>query len=162
MCFKVPHKHTYSYSQLCAQTPLCILIHARQCAHVCTCPHTPAHKSTQSGADQLFSCGGRSQLRHLKRTELGAWRRLPLLWFFTLRRSISLMQSCRALASIKSNIYQEIKRGERDRVGGRERGQRRVLWHVQDMVRLRDVEKIRMKKKNTKQKTWLLLSRGWR
>lgn len=35
---------------------------------------------------------------------------LSFLWFLTFRRSISLMQSCRALASIKSNIYQKIKR----------------------------------------------------
>ncbi len=39
---------------------------------------------------------------------------LSFLWFLTFRRSISLMQSCRALASIKSNIYQKIKR-ERER-----------------------------------------------
>lgn len=39
-----------------------------------------------------------------------------LLWFLTFRRSISLMQSCRALASIRSNIYQKIKR-----VKGKER-----------------------------------------
>lgn len=94
-----------------------------------------------SGADQLFCCGGGSQLRHLKRTEHSAWRRLPLLWFFTLRRSISLMQSCRALASIKSNIYQEIKRGES------KRGQRGVLTHSKN-VRLRDAEKLEEEKKH--------------
>lgn len=101
------HTHLFTFSLVCtnAPTPLCICIN----------PRKRTHRSTPSGADQLFSCGRRSQLRHLKRTERSAWRRLPLLWFFTLRRSISLMQSCRALASIKSNIYQEIKRGERER-----------------------------------------------
>lgn len=140
------HTHTHSLFSTNTQTPLCIHNHARKaCTHVHMPTHT-THKSKPSGADQLFSCGGRSQLRHLKRTERSAWRRLPLLWFFTLRRSISLMQSCRALASIKSNIYQEIKRGER--AGGREgeRGQRGVLWHIQEMVRWRDVEKIEKKK----------------
>lgn len=111
------HTHSFTFSLVCTntQTPLCIHNHARKCAHTSACAHTSTHKSKPSGADQLFSCGGRSQLRHLKRTERSAWRRLPPLWFFTLRRSISLMQSCRALASIKSNIYQEIKRGERER-----------------------------------------------
>lgn len=45
---------------------------------------------------------------------------LSFLWFLTFRRSISLMQSCRALASIKSNIYQKIKRE-------RERGRRKSV-----------------------------------
>lgn len=103
------HTHTYSHSHSCAQ----MLQHPS--AFVSIRGNARTHRSTPSGADQLFSCGRRSQLRHLKRTERSAWRRLPLLWFFTLRRSISLMQSCRALASIKSNIYQEIKRGERER-----------------------------------------------
>lgn len=104
--------HPYTYTHILHKTLLCIHIHARKNAHMCRSPHTNI-KSKQSGADQLFSCGGRSQLRHLKRTEHSAWCRLPLFCFFTLRRSISLMQSCRALASIKSNIYHRIKRGER-------------------------------------------------
>lgn len=110
---KAIHTHLFTFSLVCtnAPTPHCICNNPRKRTHA----HT-ARRSTPSGADQLFSCGRRSQLRHLKRTERSAWRRLPLLWFFTLRRSISLMQSCRALASIKSNIYQEIKRGERERV----------------------------------------------
>lgn len=120
---------TYSFTLINTTTLLCIRNHPRKCTHT--------HKSMLSGADQLFSCGGRSQLRHLKRTEQSAWRRLPLLWFFTLRRSISLMQSCRALASIKSNIYQEIKRGE----GERERTERGV-YDIQKNVRWRDVEKL--------------------
>lgn len=121
--------HTHSYSHLCAQQPRAFVsLQENACTHW-------THKSMPSGADQLFSCGGWSQLRHLKRTEHSAWRRLPLLWFFTLRRSISLMQSCRALASIKSNIYQEIKRGES------KRGQRGVLTHSKN-VRLREAEKL--------------------
>lgn len=115
--------------------------------------HIPPHqKSRQSGGDQLFFCGGRSYLRHLKRTEHSTWCRLPPLWFFTFRRSISLMQSCLALASIKSNIYQEIKRGER------ETGQRMVLWHIEGMLRWRDLEKT--EQKVPQQKSQLLLSTG--
>lgn len=131
-------QHTHTLHKIL----LCIHVYARKRAQ-CASPHTPLQKSRQSGGDQLFFCAGRSQLRHLKRTEHGAWRRLPPLWFFTLRRSISLMQSCRALASIKSNIYQEIKRGER------ETGQRMVLWHIEEMLRWRDLEKTEQKNSPT-------------
>lgn len=150
--------HTHSLSHLSAQINKhrSAFITMLESARIGACPHTHTentnHKSKPSGADQLFSCGGRFQLRHLKRTEHSTWRRLLLLWFFTLRRSISLMQSCRALASIKSNIYQEIKR--------RERGHRGVLWHVQKNSKMERCREDR--KKNTKQKTRLLLSGGWR
>ena len=51
-----------------------------------------------------------------------------------------MMQSCRALASIKSNIYQEIKRGERET----ERTEKGVMTYSRNgkMERWRDVEKI--------------------
>lgn len=141
--------HPYTYTHILHKTLLCIHIHARKNAHMCRSPHTNI-KSKQSGADQLFSCGGRSQLRHLKRTEHSAWCRLPLFCFFTLRRSISLMQSCRALASIKSNIYHRIKRGERT--------ERDVMTYSGNgkMERFRE----NRKKKTRQTKTWKLLSRG--
>lgn len=115
------------------------------------------HRSTPSGADQLFSCGRRSQLRHLKRTERSAWRRLPLLWFFTLRRSISLMQSCRALASIKSNIYQEIKRGERER--GWERTERRC-YDIFKKCKMETCRKLRVEKTLNRQHGYCYLEGG--
>ena len=121
----VTHTCSFIFSLVCTNTPMHFITMQEGIAHTQACAHTPTHKSEPSGADQLFSCGGRSQLRHLKRTERSAWRRLPLLWFFTLRRSISLMQSCRALASIKSNIYQEIKRGEREEREGEREGEDR-------------------------------------
>lgn len=132
-------------------------VHSYLCKEPCTMCISP-HRCKNPGSLVEINCF--SVVEGLSwgtlREQSTAHDAVSLLWFFTLRRSISLMQSCRALASIKSNIYQEIKRGER------ETGQRMVLWHIEEMLRWRDLEKTEQKKnqKTPQQKTQMLLSAG--
>lgn len=96
--FSVRPKH--SLFPLC-----CIFVHPyKEANYKCNHEHF-THTSKMHCAAELFSCVARTLLSHLKRKIAAKHTISPFVGLLTLRRSISLMQSCRALASIKSNIY---------------------------------------------------------
>lgn len=143
----VQDKHTH----IRTHTAQCAFISMQETVHNVHIP-TPLQKCRQSGGDQLFFCGGRSQLRHLKRTEHGAWRRLPPLVLYL--KEIYLFDAI--LPSFGIHQVEYLSRDQKGREGDRTENGVMTYWRNAKMERFRENRTKKKKLPNRKHRCCVL------